>query len=87
MKTAQDSGPAARARRLPATPRWWNEETRFGWLAIAPAIAFFSFFVGFPVCYSFYLSFHDWNMMSPTPYWVGFENYTSLIGTRSSGAA
>jgi multiple sugar transport system permease protein len=58
--------------------RWWNEETRFAWLAILPALLFFSLFVGFPVGYSFYLSFHDWNMMSPTPYWVGLENYASL---------
>ena len=79
MNSAQGRGPAAAAKRPWAAPRWWNEETRFGWLAISPALAFFAFFVGFPVCYSFYLSFHDWNMMSPTPYFVGLENYTSLL--------
>jgi hypothetical protein len=46
MALAQGSGPAAAATRLPAGPRWWNEETRFGWLAISPALAFFAFFVG-----------------------------------------
>ncbi len=60
--------------------RWWTEETRFAWLAILPALAFFSLFVGFPVGYSFYLSFHDWNMMAPTPTWVGLENYAALLG-------
>jgi multiple sugar transport system permease protein len=68
---------ARRARRSP--PPWWNEETRFAWLAILPALFFFSLFVGFPVGYSFYLSFHDWNMMAARPTWVGLENYTSLL--------
>lgn len=73
--------PSHAGRRLggPSAWRWWNEETRFAWLAILPALLFFSLFVGYPVGYSFYLSFHDWNMMSPTPYWVGLENYTNLI--------
>lgn len=61
-----------------ARPRWWNEETRFAWLAILPALVFFGVFVGFPVGYSFWLSFHEWNMMSATPTWVGLENYAAL---------
>lgn len=65
---------------MPWLERWWNEEARFSWLAILPALLFFSLFVGFPVGYSFYLSFHDWNMMAPTPTWVGLENYVSLLG-------
>jgi ABC-type sugar transport system permease subunit len=60
--------------------RWWNEETRFAWLAILPALAFFGVFVGFPVGYSFWLSFHEWNMMAATPTWIGLENYTALRG-------
>ena len=58
---------------------WWNEETRFAWAALTPALLFFATFVGFPFGYSFYLSFHDWNMMVPTPTWVGLENYTALM--------
>jgi multiple sugar transport system permease protein len=65
-----------------ARPRWWNEETRFAWLAILPAMAFFAVFVGFPVGYSFWLSFHEWNMMAATPTWIGLENYTALAGDR-----
>ncbi|MGE5793903.1 MAG: carbohydrate ABC transporter permease [Bacteroidota bacterium] len=61
-------------------PRWWNEETRFAWLAILPALAFFAVFVGFPVGYSFWLSFHEWNMMAATPTWIGLENYAALAG-------
>ena len=69
---------AGRTSKSTLPARWWNEETRFAWLAILPALLFFSLFVGYPVGYSFYLSFHDWNMMS-TPYWVGLENYTALL--------
>ena len=63
-------------------PRWWNEETRFAWLAILPAMVFFGVFVGFPVGYSFWLSFHEWNMMAATPTWIGLENYAALAGDR-----
>ncbi|MET0681602.1 MAG: hypothetical protein ABWZ41_11410, partial [Burkholderiales bacterium] len=65
-----------------ARPRWWNEETRFAWLAILPALAFFGVFVGFPVGYSFWLSFHEWNMMAATPTWIGLENYAALLDDR-----
>ena len=44
---------------------WWNEETRFAWAALTPALLFFAAFVGFPFGYSFYLSFHDRNMTPP----------------------
>jgi ABC-type sugar transport system permease subunit len=61
--------------------RWRpREEATFAWLSLAPALLFFAIFVGFPVGYSFYLSFHEWNMMSPTAAWVGLENYTALLG-------
>lgn len=59
--------------------RWWNEETRFAWASLVPALIFFGTFVGFPFAYSFYLSFHEWNMMAEKPTWVGLENYTALI--------
>lgn len=57
----------------------WSEEVRFSYLALLPAAIFFGLFVGFPVGYSFYLSFHDWNMMEPTPLWVGLDNYVELL--------
>jgi multiple sugar transport system permease protein len=76
---------AVRARALGAAgalprrgPRW-REEARFGWLALLPALGFFGLFVGFPVVYAFYLSFHEWNMMRPAPDWVGLANYQALL--------
>ena len=59
--------------------RWWNEETRFAWASLLPALLFFGLFVGFPFGYSFYLSFHEWNMMAEKPTWVGFANYVDLM--------
>ena len=64
---------------LPVRRPWWNEETRFAWLTLLPALLFFATFVGFPIGYSFYLSFHEWNMMVATPEWVGLENYAALV--------
>jgi multiple sugar transport system permease protein len=54
------------------------EEARFAWLSLAPALFFFAVFVGFPVVYSFILSFEDWNMTSPVSHWVGLANYQAL---------
>jgi multiple sugar transport system permease protein len=56
------------------------EEARFAWLSLAPALFFFALFVGFPVVYSFILSFEDWNMTSPVSHWVGLANYEALLG-------
>jgi multiple sugar transport system permease protein len=55
------------------------EEARFAWLSLAPALFFFTVFVGFPVAYSFILSFEDWNMTSPVSHWVGLANYEALL--------
>jgi ABC-type sugar transport system permease subunit len=63
----------------------WREESRFAWLSLAPALAFFALFVGFPVAYAFYLSFHEWNLMSPAPEWVGLANYRELLGDATFG--
>jgi multiple sugar transport system permease protein len=77
------SRPATRAAlptaRAMMRPLRWREESRFAWLSLAPALAFFAVFVGFPVAYAFYLSFHEWNLMSPAPEWVGLANYRELV--------
>lgn len=58
---------------------FWSEETRFAWLSLMPALLFFAVFVVFPVVYSFYLSFPEWNRMSPQAEWVGLANYAALV--------
>jgi multiple sugar transport system permease protein len=48
-------------------------------MSLFPALGFFAVFVGFPMVYALYLSFHDWNMTAPTASWVGFDNYAALL--------
>lgn len=33
----------------------------------------------YPICYNMYLSFYEWNMVSPTKDFVGLANYTSFL--------
>ncbi len=56
-----------------------RQESRAAWLFIAPAMLHFAVFTGFPVVYGFYLSPHDWNMLSPRRIFVGAENYLELL--------
>ncbi|WJH35006.1 sugar ABC transporter permease [Paenibacillus aurantius] len=44
-----------------------------------PALAFLFAFVYYPLVYSGYLSFTNWNMTKPTKKFVGLENYTKLL--------
>ena len=60
--------------------RMRRAEARFAWLTLMPALFFLAIFVGFPVVYAFSLSFHDWNLTSPTADWVGLANYEALAG-------
>lgn len=46
---------------------------------LLPAFIFFGLFMFWPTLYTFYLSFFDWNMISPTKEFVGLENYIQLF--------
>lgn len=48
-------------------------------LFLLPAIVIFSVFVFWPVIYTIYLSFFDWNMISPIKRFVGFDNYIDVM--------
>jgi len=48
-------------------------------LFLSPTLAVFGVFVLFPVFFSFYLSFHKWNMFSARATWVGLDNYGAII--------
>ncbi|HBH6623711.1 TPA: sugar ABC transporter permease, partial [Enterococcus faecium] len=43
-----------------------------GYLYLAPAIILLGVFVFYPLIYTIYLSFFDWNMVAPTKEFVGF---------------
>jgi len=46
---------------------------------LSPTLVIFCTFILFPVFFSFYLSFHKWNMFSSDRAFIGFENYRRLF--------
>lgn len=48
------------------------------WFLLPAFILYVAFFI-YPLIYSFYLSFHKWNLISPIIKFVGFSNYTYLF--------
>ncbi len=53
-----------------------------GWTALgflSPTLVIFGAFILFPVLFSFYLSFHQWNMFGSRPQFVGLGNYAAII--------
>jgi multiple sugar transport system permease protein len=63
-----------RARRKAA----WRRR-RFVLLLMSPWLLGFAIFFGYPLIYSFYLSFTHYDLLS-SPRWVGFANYDFLFG-------
>ncbi|MDY3986370.1 MAG: sugar ABC transporter permease [Peptoniphilaceae bacterium] len=49
------------------------------YVLMAPALISFVIFVFWPLIYTFYLSFFDWNMVKPTKAFVGFANYIKVF--------
>jgi len=45
---------------------------------LAPALTVLGTFVFFPVVYVFFLSFMEWDLISPNKQFVGMENYLNL---------
>lgn len=48
---------------------------------VSPYVLFFLVFVAFPVLFSFYLTFHKWNVISPMEY-SGLYNYEKMLHDR-----
>lgn len=53
-------------------------ERRSGYLFISPFFILFGIFGVFPLIFTAYLSFHNWNILGTTEF-VGFENYKLLL--------
>ncbi len=51
------------------------------YLLVSPYVLFFLIFVAFPVLFSFYLTFHKWNVISPMEY-SGLYNYEKMLHDR-----
>src|SRR3712207_8589899 len=52
------------------------------YLFLLPSLLQFAVLTAFPVIFSFYLSFHEWNILEPAKPFVGLENYSRLLGDR-----
>lgn len=48
-------------------------------LFLSPTLVIFSAFILFPVFFSFYLSFQQWNMFSGETTFIGFDNYIRML--------
>jgi ABC-type sugar transport system permease subunit len=48
-------------------------------LFLSPTLIIFSAFILFPVFFSFYLSFHKWNMFGGETTFIGFDNYIRMF--------
>lgn len=74
-RTSVSVGPSPGRRVRGRTgPRW------VGFAYLFPAIAVYVLFLLAPFAHSVYLSFFSWDGITPER-WVGFDNYTQLIGS------
>ncbi|HEY0827983.1 MAG TPA: sugar ABC transporter permease [Bacilli bacterium] len=55
-----------------------RRDTLSGYLFIMPTILSTMVFLLFPIVYSFYLSFTEWNLINPAKF-IGLENYTQKM--------
>jgi multiple sugar transport system permease protein len=76
----------AQPREMPRAPRGLRHklrEARREWnayLFLAPGLILFSIFTVFALLFAFYLTFHEWSIISPNKPFVGLQNYKDMIG-------
>ncbi|WP_209120995.1 carbohydrate ABC transporter permease [Alkalihalobacillus sp. BA299] len=51
------------------------------YIMVAPAITVFILFFIYPIFYMIYLSFHEWNFVSPMKDFVGLSNFVALTSS------
>ncbi|MFV2012253.1 MULTISPECIES: carbohydrate ABC transporter permease [unclassified Micromonospora] len=75
------------ARRQPEPPhrrpRLWlaRLDTKASpYLYIAPFFVLFAIFGAYPLGYTFWVSLHDWDLLAAEHPFVGFDNYSRLLG-------
>jgi multiple sugar transport system permease protein len=57
------------------------------YLFLFPSLLQFVVLMAFPVFFSFYLSFHEWNILEPEKPFVGLDNYVRLLNDRRARQA
>lgn len=62
-----------------------KKETMVAYAFLSPTILTFIIFIVFPVCFSLYLSFTEWNFLSGFDgiKWVGLKNFSNLLRDRT----
>ncbi|MBY6036667.1 sugar ABC transporter permease [Fictibacillus nanhaiensis] len=63
---------------LSLTQKFLSSESLFGWGFILPAFILLFVFWIYPIGYSLYLSFLNWDMLNPATF-AGFEHYETLL--------
>jgi len=61
--------------------RFWGKYGA-GYLFVLPTVVLYLIFMVYPFCYTFYLSFTDWNGASPIKNFVGLANYARFFRDR-----
>lgn len=56
-----------------------KKQTLLGYIFLFPSLAVFAVFMFYPVFYTFYLSFFEWNMVKPVKEFVGLNNYIQVF--------
>jgi len=56
-----------------------NQKMLWGYTFILPAILYFAIMNIYPLFYSFFLSFHKWNILTPDRKFVFLKNYIDLL--------
>jgi sn-glycerol 3-phosphate transport system permease protein len=75
---AEIASPIARVAATRRTGRLRQGNRAIGWLVL-PAAVLLAVFVVVPVVFTGYLSVLHWNLISPNPQFVGFENYMLVL--------
>jgi multiple sugar transport system permease protein len=57
------------------------EDRVVGWLFILPAMIILGVFLFAPIVYVFWLSFHEWSVITPEKPFVGWGNYRELLNS------
>lgn len=55
-----------------------NRQSFWAWVFLTPGILYFTIFLILPLIAAAYVSFTNWDIMTP-PKWVGLKNYAELL--------
>lgn len=76
MTTISVTKSPARARAFEISA---DEAKRLPWLLLTPGLVVLAVVVAFPMLYSFYLSFTNYDLTRPTTEFIGLQNYIKLF--------